>query len=1226
MKEIENYNQPTNSEENQKIAQSIIRPLLPPLTGARALEKQLEILRCDQNNRQFVVKVDNTILYALEQKETSWRLTRLYAVKEKGEYQYHPNSRCKKFRYTQTTNKAENKLKKLASTHNLFIIPNHIPLTSNGDNGIGADFVSEYTCAFCEIDDISLEEQWKRIQQFTLATGLIPSLIVYSGGKSLHIYFAFKTAITDKERWKNLQRKLILLFHSDAQIQNLNREMRLAGVMRAKTQKEQSVMYFSENRYTIEEIEKLIDSTGWFPEDLSDSRWHRASRDWYRTKNDTRSFIEKEQALKDILALPEAELYPKPTRPVNFPDFKLYNCSSNVIIPLEQCLSKTNQEALLNGAPEGQRNATGVALAQDLVGCANWLRIEGIQYSGDPEMLFLDFCARCSSGRGWNHREWHSIWRQISNTNPIPARNYHDLDGMEKFIHSFRFHNDLEYKEQCQQKVRDLWLEPDDEEYQKYVEQQKEEKEFERFEKTERFTKWLIKENQKGKNAIGFAKNPSPKTIYYNPENPFPTPDNYIGMDPPKIIYSPSQRREVWKALMKHGWEYIVDSSFMGLGKSHDAGMMAPPILSGQRYWYLDLNHRNPSTSTIERWKDLPPRHSGMVVIEGKYTPSGNPHLRQAKTKEDYDNLYLTGNCYNAKWFHVFKQKNYSTEGEANKICEKCSFNPICSFKRIDGGGFRSERKQALSSERVRACIDSLPDPMNYDYSKDVMIVEEISKSMRGTKTINAYLKDFQLQYQHLLEVLPEDAVVLKSFYQAICSLLEKDSPHKKRHGLDDADIRKLLPTPPDNVEEIINRIRLFDIKADDVIVKPENHTEGIDETEAKKQARDETWENIKNLPVNIFADLLEIWAFLKKGTMRVAKRCFNLTVEDFRHASILQSSKHVIGLTATPNVKMLARRMDISPSQIIQVQEKTPSLNNLTIYNTKMPGLKSRERSLSCLERIKSYKEEWRKQDRNVNFLGLKGEEDIDGYWFHDNIGSNQYKGKSNLVAFGSPFANIGAIQDEYQTLFQTHEGFEEYYEHVIREQEIQTIGRQRIHQYPEREFTIDFVNTDRDLSYFTETLGISVKKRQSFEFCQKSGTQKQYTRWVGFLFLKEFGRASAVKLKDIASSVGIAMSTASEYFKDLGGFRNFLEKAEDLMHKLKGNPNFFQNPDWRLVFELPVEEILYELIPCLQNMTWEGLSELVDPLTQLRFLGLIVGVIKPDLLDSDDGFYDTC
>jgi hypothetical protein len=63
----------------------------------------------------------------------------------------------------------------------------------------------------------------------------------------------------------------------------------------------------------------------------------------------------------------------------------------------------------------------GAKLARNLIGTAQRLDYLGIHYSSDPYQLFLDYCARCPNGNGWNEREWEAIWKSAQLNNPTAS-------------------------------------------------------------------------------------------------------------------------------------------------------------------------------------------------------------------------------------------------------------------------------------------------------------------------------------------------------------------------------------------------------------------------------------------------------------------------------------------------------------------------------------------------------------------------------------------------------------------------------------------------------------------------------------------------------------------------------------------------------------------------------------------------------------------------------------
>jgi hypothetical protein len=100
------------------------------------------------------------------------------------------------------------------------------------------DVYTAYTLFF-ESDNLSLEEQWRRIRELESKLGCKAN-IIFTGGKSLHVSFRLTVPLTDLSEWRNLQKRLISYFGyvkindiqktvADTSIKNENRLMRLAG-------------------------------------------------------------------------------------------------------------------------------------------------------------------------------------------------------------------------------------------------------------------------------------------------------------------------------------------------------------------------------------------------------------------------------------------------------------------------------------------------------------------------------------------------------------------------------------------------------------------------------------------------------------------------------------------------------------------------------------------------------------------------------------------------------------------------------------------------------------------------------------------------------------------------------------------------------------------------------------------------------------------------------------
>ncbi len=258
---------------------------LRQFTPLEQTQAQLALLRRDKNRPWAVIKRNSTKPYAYHfPSDTLWKLTTRQA--QDGEHFLDDQDKrsrfdngCLKYFFGRRYKQGFKQLEHFAKQGDeLFVIPNYIPL-QDGENGIGADFVESYPAIFAEIDDFSLDQQWQQIHHVQQKYGLEPTAVIFSGGKSLHIYFALKKPIFEAETWQRLQRKLICLFNSDPAIANPNREMRLAGVARHSKGSFQSLEQLTDNAYDAADVESKLDSSGLFPYGLDEERFRRWKRE-----------------------------------------------------------------------------------------------------------------------------------------------------------------------------------------------------------------------------------------------------------------------------------------------------------------------------------------------------------------------------------------------------------------------------------------------------------------------------------------------------------------------------------------------------------------------------------------------------------------------------------------------------------------------------------------------------------------------------------------------------------------------------------------------------------------------------------------------------------------------------------------------------------------------------------------------------------------------------------
>ena len=112
---------------------------------------------------------------------------------------------------------------------------------------------------FVEFDGISEEEQQRKIRESGLPE---PTIIIRTGGGSLHYYWVLLTPLEDIDLWKDDQKRLIAHLGSDPAIFNPSRVMRLAGCLYINGNQEPiaqtEIIHRSDQKHTREALLKSI--------------------------------------------------------------------------------------------------------------------------------------------------------------------------------------------------------------------------------------------------------------------------------------------------------------------------------------------------------------------------------------------------------------------------------------------------------------------------------------------------------------------------------------------------------------------------------------------------------------------------------------------------------------------------------------------------------------------------------------------------------------------------------------------------------------------------------------------------------------------------------------------------------------------------------------------------------------------------------------------------------
>lgn len=144
-------------------------------------------------------------------------------------------------------------------------------------NGLGNDAFIDSTDLFYEIDDRSLEMQAAELQQFRDRTGLHPTAVVFSGGKSIQPHWRIKEPMT-REQWTYAMSLLCAMQQSDSANVTLHRQIRLPGFNRKlKSGKvsHQSLLEANEVAYSYTEFVDRLKSAWQYPHAFTEQRWAR---------------------------------------------------------------------------------------------------------------------------------------------------------------------------------------------------------------------------------------------------------------------------------------------------------------------------------------------------------------------------------------------------------------------------------------------------------------------------------------------------------------------------------------------------------------------------------------------------------------------------------------------------------------------------------------------------------------------------------------------------------------------------------------------------------------------------------------------------------------------------------------------------------------------------------------------------------------------------------------
>lgn len=249
---------PTFHESDTPAASGVCRQ---PLTGLQAFTTFLKTLSPKDGSQEIWLKLGHNQFYVGEWDETGE--FQLFSTKGKGQKRQRGCPVGSAFTYFSARARSEE--------GGVFYIPTQPQ---------GLPTASAVSCSDdigTELDTGTTAEQWEKLERFTNVTGLYPSSILSSGGKSLHMHLKCDRHLDLDER-QYLARLTCLVLQSDPVTVRLHQPMRIPGFFRLEKCNEQELLYWSLNRYTFPEIvERLFlffqDIELPFPDEISEDWW-----------------------------------------------------------------------------------------------------------------------------------------------------------------------------------------------------------------------------------------------------------------------------------------------------------------------------------------------------------------------------------------------------------------------------------------------------------------------------------------------------------------------------------------------------------------------------------------------------------------------------------------------------------------------------------------------------------------------------------------------------------------------------------------------------------------------------------------------------------------------------------------------------------------------------------------------------------------------------------------
>jgi len=505
-------------------------------------------------------------------------------------------------------------------------------------------------------------------------------------------------------------------------------------------------------------------------------------------------------------------------------------------------------------------------------------------------------------------------------------------------------------------------------------------------------------------------------------------------------IYPREERLSFWEKKLKE-YKYILDSSPTGTGKTYDAGRLPGPCL------YISNDHRNPSTETLQAWRDTEGRHGGLYRDQHGYW------RRVTKPEQP---VLVSANCFQHEKHQKLRDYGYPS----HRLCRACPLLQACESGRGEGYGYLYERKLSLMAEKIRIHPDSLPRIDKFDYKNRTIIIEEA-----GDLNMVASLAVHEKSIDRTIEIIKASQNIPLEDQEKLIYYLEKlkekvKNQLGKRYG-----IFNDIPVPEISKQ---GQLSLWEFMAS------MSTEDGISEEEwqqaSKTEKRQLVWiDKLLKTETSKIEYLIQeiensippaiLW-LLEKHPSWIGNNGYIYVYrvkEEIRQ--IIREAKNVIFLDATADRQKIALIYGIPLEEIHHIAAEGNQQENLEIYQIKDLGKLCHQRGNNQMKRLERIITKYREMEPNTRVIDLL-KFSQDACWWRDSRGRNEFSTCKQLLLVGTPNRSWNHMLCSFLALGGNPKQFPAFYHEQTRQDILQGIGRIRSECRPHEKLRIILIS----------------------------------------------------------------------------------------------------------------------------------------------------------------------